>query len=55
MAFQNYPNATILDHPLLKHKITLLRDKTTRPNEFKNLVKEISILEGYEAFRLLMP
>lgn len=53
MAFQNYPNATILDHPLLKHKITLLRDVNTRTNEFKNLVKEISILEGYEALRNL--
>lgn len=48
-----YKNAIILDHPLLKHKITKLRDKRTKTNEFKNLVKEISILEGYEALRHL--
>ena len=53
MAYKNYPNVTILDHPLLKHKITKLRDKTTKTNEFKMLVKEISILEGYEALRHL--
>ncbi len=50
---KDYPNATLLDHPLLKHKITLLRDKNTKTNEFKLLVKEISILEGYEALRNL--
>ena len=53
MAYKNYQNVTILDHPLLKHKITKLRDKTTKTNEFKMLVKEISILEGYEALRHL--
>ena len=53
MAYKNFPNVTILDHPLLKHKITKLRDKTTKTNEFKTLVKEISILEGYEALRHL--
>ncbi|NLB48929.1 MAG: uracil phosphoribosyltransferase [Erysipelotrichia bacterium] len=53
MTDKNYPNVTILDHPLLKHKITKLRDKTTKTNEFKNLVKEVSILLGYEAFKHL--
>ena len=50
MAFENYPTVHILDHPLIKHKITKLRDKTTKTSEFKMLVKEISVLEGYEAF-----
>ena len=51
MAFENYPTVHILDHPLIKHKITKLRDKTTKTSEFKMLVKEISVLEGYEALR----
>ena len=53
MAFENYPTVHILDHPLIKHKITKLRDKTTKTSEFKMLVKEISVLEGYEALRHL--
>ena len=51
MAFENYPNVVILDHPLITHKITKLRDKTTKTSEFKMLVKEVSVLEGYEALR----
>ena len=50
---KDYPNAVLIDHPLLTHKITRLRNKNTKTNEFKNLVKEISILEGYEALRHL--
>ena len=50
---KNYKNAVLLNHPLLTHKITKIRDKTTKTNEFKQLVKEISILEGYEALRHL--
>ena len=48
-----YKNAVILSHPLLAHKITQLRDKDTKTNQFKLLVKEIAILEGYEALRHL--
>ena len=50
---KNYPNVTVLDHPLLKHKISLLRDVNTGTNEFRTLVKEIAIMEGYEALRNL--
>lgn len=46
-----YKNVVLLDHPLLKHKITNLRDKTTGTNQFKVLVKEIAVIEGYEALR----
>ena len=42
---------TICDHPLLKHKITMLRMKETGTNEFRKLVEEIAVLEGYEALR----
>lgn len=41
----------IMDHPLVKHKITLLRDETTGTKEFRTLVEEISMLMGYEALR----
>lgn len=48
-----YKNVVLLNHPLLTHKITQLRDKNTKTNQFKLLVKEIAILEGYEALRNL--
>ncbi len=53
MDIQKTENVILLDHPLLKHKITLLRDKRTGTNEFRRLVKEIAVLEGYEALRHL--
>ena len=46
-------NVMIMEHPLIKHKITLLRDKNTRTMEFRNLIEEITMLEAYEAFRNL--
>ena len=46
-------NVIYLDHPLLQHKITILRDKKTGTNEFRRLVKEVAVLEGYEALRHL--
>ena len=42
-------NVIIMNHPLIKHKISLLRDKKTGTNEFRQLVEEIAMLEGYEA------
>ncbi len=45
----NMENVIILNHPLIKHKISLLRDKNTGTNEFRKLVEEIAMLEGYEA------
>ena len=42
---------TIMGHPLLQHKITLLRDKNTGTNEFRKLVEEIAMLMAYEALR----
>ncbi|MGN0165518.1 MAG: uracil phosphoribosyltransferase [Lachnospiraceae bacterium] len=44
-------NIIIMDHPLIKHKITRLRDKNTGTNEFRSLVNEIAMLMGYEALR----
>ena len=41
----------IMDHPLIQHKITKLRDEKTGTNEFRTLVEEIAMLMGYEAMR----
>ena len=41
----------IMEHPLIKYKTSLLRDKSTGTKEFRELVHEISLLMGYEATR----
>jgi uracil phosphoribosyltransferase len=41
----------VMDHPLLQHKLTLIRDKNTGTKEFKELVKEVSMLMAYEVTR----
>ncbi len=44
-------NLHIIDHPLVQHKITLLRDKNTGTKEFRELVSEIAMFICYEATR----
>ena len=44
-------NVYIMEHPLIQHKISMLRDKNTGTNEFRKLVEEIAVLMAYEAFR----
>ena len=39
----------ISEHPLVKHKLTLLRDKNTEPKKFRELIREITLLITYEA------
>lgn len=41
----------VFDHPLIKHKLTFIRDKNTGSKEFRELVTEISMLMGYEVTR----
>lgn len=41
----------VLDHPLIKHKLTFIRDKNTGSKEFRELVKEVSMLMAYEVTR----
>ena len=41
-------NLFVFDHPLVKHKITHLCDKTTGSKEFHEIVSEIATLMGYE-------
>lgn len=46
-------NVFVMDHPLIQHKLTLIRDKNTGAKEFRELVREVSILMGYEVTRNL--
>lgn len=50
-AAQTYPNVTVVDHPLVQHKLTHLRDERTGSKQFRELVKELAMLEAYEATR----
>jgi uracil phosphoribosyltransferase len=47
------PNLTVLNHPLIQHKLTLLRDKRTATKDFKQLVNEIAMLMAYEVTKHL--
>ncbi|MBS6106584.1 MULTISPECIES: uracil phosphoribosyltransferase [Anaerococcus] len=42
-------NVHVLDHPVIKHKISILRDSNTGATEFRSIIKEISIILAYEA------
>ena len=42
---------TVVDHPLVQHKLTLMRDKSTPTNQFRHLLREISHLIAYEVTR----
>lgn len=44
-------NVTVIDHPLMKHKLGYLRDKETNSHEFREIVKEISKVLAYEAMK----
>ena len=44
-------NVFIMNHPLILHKISMLRDQNTGTNEFRKLIEEIATLMGYEALR----
>ena len=46
-------NVFVMDHPLIQHKIGILRRKETGPKEFRELVSEIAMLMSYEATRNL--
>ena len=46
-----FENVTVVDHPLVRHKLALMRRKETRTAEFRLLLREISLLLGYEVTR----
>ena len=49
MPHPSHPNLTVLEHPLIQHKLTLLRDRATSTRDFKQLVSENAMLMAYEA------
>ena len=49
----DYPNVMLVDHPLVQHKLTLMRDRGTPTAQFRQLAREISLLMGYEVTRPL--
>ena len=48
---KKYSNVFVFDHPLIKHKIAILRDKNTGMKEFRELVEEITTMMTYESMR----
>ena len=46
-----YQNVTIFNHPLIQHKVAILRDERTTMKEFRELVEEITTLMVFEAFK----
>lgn len=44
-------NVVLIDHPLVQHKLSILRDVATGAKEFRELVRELAMLEAYEATR----
>ena len=42
---------TVVDHPLVQHKLTIMRSEQTGSKQFRELVKELALFEGYEATR----
>ena len=48
---KNHPNVFIFDHPLIKHKVSFLRDKKTGMKEFRELIEEITTIMVYESMR----
>jgi uracil phosphoribosyltransferase len=51
MPHSRFPNLTVLEHPLIQHKLAILRDKSTPVKDFKQLVSEIAMLMTYEVTR----
>lgn len=41
----------LIDHPLVQHKLNIMRDKRTGPKDFRELLEEITVLIGYEVTR----
>ncbi len=48
---KQYDNVFIFDHPLIKHKVAILRDKRTGMKEFRELIEEITTIMTYESMR----
>jgi uracil phosphoribosyltransferase len=51
MKHSEFPNLHIINHPLIQHKLTLMRKENTPKHAFRQLLREISLLMGYEITR----
>lgn len=49
--YKGIETITICDHPLVKHKLSIIRQKTTGTNEFRTIIEEIAMMIGYEALK----
>ena len=48
---ENFKNVHILDHPLIRHKLAIIRDKNTNTKQFREIVSELATLMAYESFK----
>ena len=51
MEYKDHPQVTVMDHPLIQHKLSILRDASTGSKQFRELVKELSMLMAFESTR----
>ena len=51
MTHPGHPTLTVVDHPLVAHKLSHMRMTTTSSKGFRELLREISLLLGYEVLR----
>ena len=48
---KQYANVNILDHPLIRHKLAIIRNKNTDTKQFREIVNELAMLMAYESFK----
>lgn len=48
---KNYTNVHVLEHPLIRHKLAIIRDKNTNTKQFREVISELATLMTYEAFK----
>jgi len=48
---ENNKNVHILDHPLIRHKLAIIRDKNTNTKQFREIISELATLMAYESFK----
>ena len=48
---ENYSTVQILDHPLIRHKLAIIRNKDTDTKQFREIIKELATLMAYESFK----
>ncbi len=51
MPVTDFPNVTVIDHPLLQHKLSYIRSEDTTTDNFRRLVREVAQMIAYEITR----